>query len=140
MQSHTDGDNTSQRWGSPGKPRTHVTGSSVMREERTGMEFINTWDIKDRGHELETNMGSHLGTDRFNVSSNHPEVIKHYREVQRQAARAAYAGRPAAAVPKPGGQGKTKGTKTCPECEGSGMVWFGDEEEQCRRCGGTGRV
>lgn len=161
MQSHADGEGASRKRttrpakGKPiigpippdpktGAPRSHIKGSSWIRDMQTGEEYANTWDIKDRGDTLETNVGGHMGTDRFTVASKDKAVLDHYRKVREEAARAAYWERRvfnAVPIPKPGGgKQKTKATKTCPECEGSGMVWFGDEEEPCRRCQGEGNV
>lgn len=130
------------------KPRRRITSRSFSTNENTGKEYVNSWDVRDMGHELRTNIGGASGEaiDRFAVSSNDPEVIRHWREVQRQAARAAYFEQRvlnAQPIPKASHK-KTKSRssspKGCPECEGSGMVWFGDAQEPCTRCGGLGTL
>lgn len=131
-----------------GKPRSHITGSSTFRDEHTGRRFSNTWDIKDTGDELKTSIG---GPDaealkKFSVSTNHREVLKHHREVKRQAERAAYfrdrvLG--ATPIPKPSGKKskpKSGGKKACPECDGTGLVWFGDYADVCPKCNGEKEV
>ncbi len=127
------------------EPGSHVTGFSRFTDEKTGKEFHNTWDVKDKGDELQASVG---GIDhdlaKFDIVSTDPEVIKYYREVRRQAARADYFYRrvieakpipkkqPHKAKPRPP---KRHG---CIECDGHGFVWVGDVKETCDRCDGTG--
>lgn len=121
---------------------------SFSTDDKTGKEFVNTWDFRDMGDQLQTNVGGAQGDaiDKFAVHSSDPEVIRHFREMQRQAIRAAYYERRvlnAEPIPKPTGR-KSKprpaAKKSCPECEGTGLVWFGDFQEPCSRCGGGGTI
>jgi len=126
--------------------QSHLTGFSYMRDEKTGKDIHNSWDIRDKGHELETRVGPTDETaEKFKVTSDDPAVIKHHRDVKREAERADYYRRrvlEAETLEKPKSKPKPrpKAKRACPECEESGKTWVGEVEEVCDRCEGRGWI